>query len=1036
MEKKVSLVKDIEILHLQPVVAKNANLIPTRVTHKQKEHWKRNVDIDNSLLHRDFSDVKHTTLSRRGALFEAQRCLKCADAPCQKGCPTSIDIKGFISAIANHNFYGAAKMIFSDNPNGLSCGMVCPTSDLCVGGCNLDASEEGPINIGGLQQFATEILMKMNIPQIRDPALPTDLPKSFAAKIALVGAGPASLSCATYLGRLGYSDVTIFEINEFAGGLSTTEIPQYRLPTDSVMFEKRMCEDLGVKIVYNKGLGRDFTVESLRKDGFECVFLGTGMPTPRVIKEFQGLEQEQGFYTSKSFLPPVSKASKQGLCGCDESQLPQLYGKVLVLGAGDTAFDCATSALRCGASRVIVTFRRSFPEMRAVPEEVDVAKDERCEFLPFHQPKQIITKNGRITGLELWKMEKDETGKYFIDEDQFLRLKCDFVITAFGCILTAEDIKNHAPLSFSEQTGQPEFDPSTMQANAAEWLFLGGDLSGNGTTVEATGDGKHAAWSMHSFIQKKYGLIKVSEKPELPLFHTPIDLEDVSVEVCGIKFLNPFGLASAPPATSCDMIRRGFENGWGFAVTKTYSLDKYCPVNASPRIVGATTSGFHWGPHQSSYLNIELITEKSAAYWVQGVRELKEDMPNRIIIASIMAPFVKEDWIELTIMATNSGADGLELNLSCPHGMGENGMGMACGQDAAIVKQILTWVTSVSTVPVFAKLTPNVTDITVIAQAAMDGGADGVTAINTVSGMMGIKPNAKAWPAVGKEQRTTYGGMSGNAVRPIALRQISAIAKAIPGIPILATGGCDSASAAIQFLHAGASVVQVSSAIQNQEFTLIEDYVTGLKTHLYMQGRGEFSEWMGQTPPSNKKAKEQIPGKGLPKFGPYLEQRRKMESETNNADKKKVKAHLTIVNDAPSKKEKNTTVQDEIGKALPQVGAWFQMNACEQVVALVDEEACINCGKCYMTCNDTGYQAITFDAETHLPHVTDACTGCTLCASVCPVPECIEMVTRETRYIPNRGIALSIEDPVVALYKDSDLPFPKKYFGQLNEVDK
>ena len=185
-------------------------------------------------------------------------------------------------------------------------------------GCNLAASEEGPINIGGLQQFATEVLMKMNVPQIRDPLLSSDLPKSFASKIALVGAGPASLSCATYLGRLGYSDVTIFEIEEFAGGLSTTEIPQYRLPTDAVMFEKRMVEDLGVKITYGKGLGRDFTIEDLRKDGYEAVFLGTGMPTARVIKEFEGLTQEQGFYTSKSFLPSVSKASKNGLCGCSE----------------------------------------------------------------------------------------------------------------------------------------------------------------------------------------------------------------------------------------------------------------------------------------------------------------------------------------------------------------------------------------------------------------------------------------------------------------------------------------------------------------------------------------------------------------------------------------------------------------------------------------------------------------------------------------------------------------------------------------------
>ncbi|XP_009868200.1 PREDICTED: dihydropyrimidine dehydrogenase [NADP(+)]-like, partial [Apaloderma vittatum] len=216
-------------------------------------------------------------------------CLKCADAPCQKSCPTNLDIKSFITSIANKNYYGAAKMILSDNPLGLTCGMVCPTSDLCVGGCNLYATEEGPINIGGLQQFATEVFKAMSIPQIRNPSLPPpeDMPEAYQVKIALLGAGPASLSCASFLARLGYSNITIFEKQEYVGGLSwkyfttvfiyfsTSEIPQFRLPYDVVNFEAELMKDLGVKIIFNKGLAMDgMTLRTLKEDGYKVIFIG------------------------------------------------------------------------------------------------------------------------------------------------------------------------------------------------------------------------------------------------------------------------------------------------------------------------------------------------------------------------------------------------------------------------------------------------------------------------------------------------------------------------------------------------------------------------------------------------------------------------------------------------------------------------------------------------------------------------------------------------------------------------------------------
>ena len=196
---------------------------------------------------------------------------------------------------------------------------------------------------------------------------------------------------------------------------------------------------------------------------------------------------------------------------------------------------------------------------------------------------------------------------------------------------------------------------------------------------------------MHRYLQSLSN-IDVGPTPQLPKFHTAIDKVDLSVTLCGLKFINPFGLASAPPATTWPMIRRGFEAGWGFAVTKTFSLDKDVVTNVAPRIVRGTTSGHNYGPGQGAFLNIELISEKTAAYWCQGVKEIKADFPQCILISSIMCSFNKEDWQELARMAEASGTDALELNLSCPHGMGERGMGLACGQDPDMVRKICQWV--------------------------------------------------------------------------------------------------------------------------------------------------------------------------------------------------------------------------------------------------------------------------------------------------------------------------------------------------------
>lgn len=308
-------------------------------------------------------------------------------------------------------------------------------------------------------------------------------------------------------------------------------------------------------------------------------------------------------------------------------------------------------------------------------------------------------------------------------------------------------------------------------------------------------------------------------------------------------------------------------------------------------------------------------------------------------------------------------------------------------------------------IPFFAKLTPNVTEIRVIAKAAYEGGATGVTAINTISGLMGLKGNGEPWPGVGQQLKTTYGGVSGNATRPVALRDVSAIANMFPKFPIMAAGGVDSADVALQFLSCGAGVVQICSAIQNQDFAVIQDYITGLKALLYLQARKDLKGWDGQSPPlgiSPSKAIPQDPaqGKSLPHFGPYERERRRLLQEYFL--KKDLLSDVPSPRQLPSN-EPAPHIEDVLGRSLQYITNYNSLNNKEQVVAIVNEELCINCGRCYQTCNDSAYQAIKFDPKTHLPKITDDCTGCAMCISVCPIIDCITVIPRTTPYVPTRG---------------------------------
>jgi dihydropyrimidine dehydrogenase (NADP+) len=209
---------------------------------------------------------------------------------------------------------------------------------------------------------------------------------------------------------------------------------------------------------------------------------------------------------------------------------------------------------------------------------MEAAKEEKCEFLPFCAPYKVHRNNARITAMEFHRTEQNENGDWIEDPEQVVKIKCDFIISAFGSGLTDENIKTAmVPIKFNKWN-LPEVNQETM-VTTLPWVFAGGDLAGVAqTTVESTNDGKQASWHIHRYLQSKHG-IPIPKEVCLPKFFTPIDLVDISVEMCGLKFPNPFGLASAPPTTTSAMIRRGFEAGWGFALTKTFALDHVINFN-------------------------------------------------------------------------------------------------------------------------------------------------------------------------------------------------------------------------------------------------------------------------------------------------------------------------------------------------------------------------------------------------------------------------------------------------------------------------
>jgi dihydropyrimidine dehydrogenase (NAD+) subunit PreA len=325
------------------------------------------------------------------------------------------------------------------------------------------------------------------------------------------------------------------------------------------------------------------------------------------------------------------------------------------------------------------------------------------------------------------------------------------------------------------------------------------------------------------------------------IFHSKEEeVTDLSVDFVGMHFPNPFMLASAPPTRTAEMIKRAFAAGWGGAVTKSIALDP--AHDLQPRL--------HPLRHRKRNIgmdNIELTTQLTVEDWQREIADVKAAYPDRPLWASIMDAPVEKNWQRLAVAVQEAGIDALELNVSCPHGMPSKGMGAFIGQNAELTGDVVRWVKRVAKVPVVVKLTPNVTDIAHVAQAAKENGADALCTVNTVSGLVGVDLDTLTpLPSVGGV--STYSGYSGPGIKPIALRCVAQIAKAT-GLPVSGLGGLSTWQDAVELMAVGASTVQVGTAVMWHGYGIIEEMLRGLSSYLGSKGFADLKPVIGAALP-------------------------------------------------------------------------------------------------------------------------------------------------------------------------------------------
>ena len=428
------------------------------------------------------------------AIDEAKRCLNCKNPLCRQGCPVAVRIPEFIAKVAEGDFDAAYEIITSTNSLPAVCGRVCPQEKQCESKCVRGIKGES-VAIGRLERFVADYHMAK---EEKDEII---VPENNGHRIAVVGSGPAGLTCAGDLRKMGY-DVTVFEAFHKAGGVLVYGIPQFRLPKEIVAAEIELLEKMGVKIVTNAIVGKSMTVDELFEDGFEAVFIGSGAGLPQFLK-IPG-ENLLGVYSANELLTRVNlmKAYKA------EYDTPiKNFNKVAVVGAGNVAMDAARVAKRLGAENVYICYRRGRDELPARKEEVEHAEAEGIEFKLLNNPCAILgDEGGHVTGIELIRQElgePDEKGRrspVAVEGSNWV-LDVDAVIIAIGTSPNPLIRNTTGGLTFTRKGG---IEADEGGVTSREGVFAGGDaVTGAATVILAMGAGKAGAKSIDEYIKGK-----------------------------------------------------------------------------------------------------------------------------------------------------------------------------------------------------------------------------------------------------------------------------------------------------------------------------------------------------------------------------------------------------------------------------------------------------------------------------------------------------------------------------------------------------
>jgi len=453
---------------------------------------------DPKVRAKNFKEVT-TGYSEEDALREASRCIQCKNPKCISGCPVEIDIKEFIRLITEKKFEEALAKIREKNTLPAVCGRVCPQEDQCEKVCILGIKDE-PVAIGRLERYVADRELKKLADQNKECVYSEVTHKCTREKVAIMGAGPAGLTCAAELAKEGYR-ATIFEALHKAGGVLVYGIPEFRLPKDIVQKEIDYLKSMDVEIKLNMVMGKILTIDELFNDGFKSVFISTGAGLPYFM-DIPG-ENLNGVYSANEYL---TRSNLMKAYKFPESDTPIMKGeKVAVIGGGNVAMDSARTALRLGAKHVYLIYRRSETEMPARNEEIEHAKEEGIDLKILNNPVEIIGKDGWVDRIRVIKMElgePDESGRRRpipVKGSQY-DINVDVVVMAIGQGPNPLLISTIPGLELNSR-GNIAADPETGKTSV-KGVFAGGDIvTGAATVILAMGAGRKAAHSIDEYIR-------------------------------------------------------------------------------------------------------------------------------------------------------------------------------------------------------------------------------------------------------------------------------------------------------------------------------------------------------------------------------------------------------------------------------------------------------------------------------------------------------------------------------------------------------